>query len=114
MAKKEPKQDVIPVPELTIDTIAEMLIKGCSRSDIIRHSEQAWNVTEEQTDLYIARALAKIKETNVMDIEDSVELAIARYNDLYKKNYQIQDYRECRAVQEILNKLIKIAAANKR
>lgn len=106
MANEKPKQEEIPSLNLTIDTIVEMLIKGCSRADIIRYSEQTWSATEGDTDLYIARALKKIKATNILDIEDSLELAIARYNDLYKKNYQIQDYRECRAVQDILNKLL--------
>ncbi len=102
MAKKSTDAEL----QIRYATIAEMLIKGQSRQDILQYSSKTWGVCDRTTDEYIARSWTKIKSSVNDDIEKNVALAIARYNDLYKRNFNIQDYRECRQVQGDIVKLL--------
>ena len=99
--------------EIRVDTVAEMLVKGCKRPEILRYSASTWDISVRQTDEYIANARSRIDEVNAESLKEQVSIALARYNDLIKKNYQIQDYRECRAVQDSINKLLGLEAAIK-
>jgi len=93
--------------ELRIQTVAEMLIKAQGREKILRHCAENWNIQERQADEYISRALDKIKKNReFIDIQQELDLQKARYEDLYQKNYTIQDYREARQVLDSIAKLL--------
>jgi len=90
-----------------IDTVFEMVIKGCSNDFIFRYVAENFQVGERQTENYIRKAKTKIKELNSNEKqEELIDLAIAQINDLYQKNYTIQDFRECRNVIESRAKLL--------
>ena len=93
--------------ELRIQTVAEMLIKAQGREKILRYCADNWNIQERQADEYISRALDKIKKNReFIDIQQELDLQKARYEDLYQKNYTIQDYREARQVLDSIAKLL--------
>ena len=93
--------------ELRIQTVAEMLIKATGREKILRYCADNWNIQERQSDEYISRALDKIKKNReFIDIQQEIDLQKARFEDLYGKNYIIQDYRECRQVLDSIAKLL--------
>jgi hypothetical protein len=94
-------------------TVAEMLIKGQSREDIVQYASKTWSVSDRTADDYISNAWIKIRTQSDEDIEKNKHLALSRYNDLYKRNFNIQDYRECRQVQNDIVKLLGIAAPDK-
>lgn len=98
---------------LRVATVSEMLIKGFSRQDILQYCAKEWNIQKRQSDEYIAKAKNKLIELAEKDIEFNKALAIERYNDLYRKNYGIKDYRECRQVQNDIVKLHGIAEPDK-
>jgi len=93
--------------EIRIQTTFEMVIKGCSRDFIIRYASENWEVGERSVDNYLKKVKDKIKEVNTPEKkEELIDLAISQMNDLYQKNYTIQDFRECRNVIESRAKLL--------
>lgn len=92
--------------ELRVSTVSEMLIKGQGRDKIIRYGSENWNVGERQIENYIAKAWDKIEKNTDYQLAQEIHLARARLEDLYSKNYTIQDYRECRQVLDSLSKLL--------
>lgn len=99
--------------DLVLETVIEMIIKGHTRTDIIRHFQKDENKinakSERSVDYYISNAREEIKKRFEPQKEALIALAVMRYEDLYKKNYQIQDFRECRSVQDSLNKITGIS-----
>jgi hypothetical protein len=91
-------------------TVAEMLVKGQSRQDILQYASNTWKVSDRTADEYIAKAWAKLKKSINDDIDNYKSLLINRFEDLYKRNYNIQDYRECRQVLGDLSKIIGLSA----
>lgn len=98
---------------LRVSTVVEMLMKGQERQDIIQYCAKKWNINERQADVYIKKAKERIKRNKDADLDYHISLSIMRYQDLYKRNFNIQDYRECRQVQGDLAKLLGIEAAQK-
>ena len=97
--------------ELRIQTVAEMLIKAQGREKILRYCAEKWNIQERMADNYISKALDKIKKNKeFLDIEQEISLQKARLEDLYQKNYTIQDYRECRQVLDSIGKLLGLGS----
>ena len=93
--------------ELRIQTVAEMLIKAQGRENILRYCAENWGIRERQADNYISRAIDKIKKNKeFLDLEQEISLQKARFEDLYQKNYTIQDYREARQVLDSIAKLL--------
>lgn len=95
------------------EVIFEMLIKGYRRSQIMRFCAEKYNIRERQVDVYIAQVKEQLNERIEKKKDEHLNLALIRYNDLYSKNYSIQDYRECRAVQDSINKLLGINEPDK-
>lgn len=98
--------------EIRISTVAEMRIKGQNRSDIVHYASKKWHVSSRQVDSYLSSAKQLIKRSVIGEKEDFKELVITRYEDLYKRNFNIQDYRECRQLCESLSKLLGLGEAN--
>lgn len=94
-----------------VELVAEFLIKGVTRTKGYRlvtnpEGEYGWDISMRHYDNYIKKAKALIKSQAKGKTEEFRSLAIARYNDLYQKNYSGMDFRECRNVQDSLNKLL--------
>lgn len=96
-----------------IELVATLLIRGLTRSQIIKltlnpSGKYNWDVSNRQVDQYLSRARALIKKNTKASKKQFFDMAVARYQDLYLKNYNSDDYRECRAVQDSLNKLVGV------
>jgi hypothetical protein len=93
--------------ELRISTIYEMVVKGASRKYIVRYCAETWNIASRQTDEYLSRVYEEIKETYGEDYKkDILSKQLAQLDDLYVKNYTIEDFRECRNLIESKSKLL--------
>ena len=92
--------------ELRVSTVAEMIIKGQGRDKILRYGSKEWNVSDRQIDEYLAKAWEKIGRNTDYDIKREIKLQRARFEDLYQKNYTIQDYREARQVLDSIAKML--------
>lgn len=101
-----------------VELVAELLIRGVPRAKGYRfvndtEGEYNWNITLRQYDNYVKKAKKLIKDQAKGKTEEFKNLAFARFNDLYQKNYSAQDFRECRNVQESLNKLLGLNEPDK-
>lgn len=111
MTNNKGKKTTANEKEQRVMTVYEMLIKGATRPFIIRYSSEKWGVVSRTVDDYIAIATKRIK--NTFDDKYKKNLAtiqVAKLNDLYVKNYTIEDYRECRNIIETLNKMYGLDA----
>jgi hypothetical protein len=99
--------------DLRVNKVMEMILKGQSRISIVQNISKNYNITFRQADNYIADATKKIKESANKDAEQNISITIERYRDLYYKSYQLEDYAECRRIQESLVKLLGISEPEK-
>lgn len=106
--------DVIEIAK-RIDDVVELLTKGVIRgSDICNIITKKYNVSERQVYNYIEKAKEEIqKSSSSFNTEELKDLAIYRYNFLFYKNIDMMDYREARQVQQALDKITGIEAAQK-
>lgn len=94
-----------------VKIVAEMVLKGYSKENIVRHASENWQITERQTEEYLKRAKEKfIEEAAAKDIEGHLAIALNQLNDLYKKCYKIQDYAECRRIKKDIADLLGLQA----
>jgi len=97
-----------------VTKVAELLLKGASRSKILRYSaESGWNVKTRQVEDYITKATARIIEDNKTDTETEIAKAQARYNDLYLMALQAKDHRGALQVQNSVMDRFGYSAAQK-
>tara|TARA_R110000796_G_scaffold82566_2_gene180930 strand:+ start:250 stop:660 length:411 start_codon:yes stop_codon:yes gene_type:complete len=93
--------------QLRLNTIYEMVVKGASRRDIVRYCSEQYKITSRQTDEYLKRTYEDIKTTfSQEDKELIVSKQLMQLDDLYAKNYESSDFRECRMVVESRSKLL--------
>lgn len=116
MAKK--KEDITKGTcaevELRIATIFEMVIKGCDKKYIVRFCAENYNIGIRQTEVYLKRVQDEIKENYGEKYQkDLIEKQLAQLDNLYIKNYTIEDFRECRNIIESKSKLLGLNAPSK-
>lgn len=117
MEKETEKYDT-SITDERIEIIAQFIIRGATRSQMIRTVKNPvgkfkWDIVDRQIDKYISRAKALIRKNTKKSEQDFTAIALARYDDLYQKNYAADDLKECRAVQDSVNKLIGLNAPDK-
>lgn len=81
-----------------ISMVYEMIIKGASRPFILRYAAEKWDLKERQIDTYIKKAHSVIIDEAQRIKEDLLDKCVTRLEDLYKKNYTVEDFRECRNI----------------
>lgn len=89
-----------------VATVAQMLITGQNRQDILRYCSEKYEISERQGENYISKANVMIAELHEQDVDYYRKLILARQEDLYNRNFKIQDYRECRQVLQDIAKLL--------
>lgn len=100
-----------------LETVIEMIVKGFTRTDILRYFTENEKLelrrSESSVDIYIKKARKEIIKRFQPEREKLMADSLAKLTNLYKKNYEIQDYRECRQIIETLGKLTGINAPEK-
>lgn len=86
--------------------VYEFLLSGKTNPFILRYSAENWNLETRQTETYIAEAYKLYRKALDHKIDDLTAKHYTMLMDLYEKNYEIGDYRECRAILETLAKLL--------
>lgn len=100
--------------ELRLATIYEMVVKGCSRKYIVRYCSESFKITSRQTDEYLSRVYNEIKELYGDEYKKTIiQKQLAQLDDLYVKNYTIEDFRECRNIIESKNKMLGLNQPDK-
>ena len=101
--------------ELRINQVYTMVVKGDSRKDIVRYGSKTWDVSSRTIDEYLAKVHEEIKETyNKEYKENIISKQLVQLDDLYKKNYTNEDFKECRSLIETKSKLLGLNEPEKR
>lgn len=95
--------------------VEEMIVKGCGRNYILQFCSENFDVGDRCSDNYIKEAkkriLSDFKKSD--DKRDMKAEMMARFQDLYRKNYTIQDFRECRNIISDIRKMFGLDEAEK-
>jgi hypothetical protein len=86
-----------------------LLLQGFRRKQIIQYGAK-WSVSDRQIDDYIKLAREIFDEDNDLNFEQKKNEALAKYYDLYQKNYELEDYKECRNVLKDIKDIFGIDA----
>ncbi len=85
--------------EERVFTVAKLMLDGMQRTSDIFHyvsEKEKWNLSKRQVSNYIKEARNLIRAGRIEDIEFEKSLAIGQLNDLIRKNYDKEDFREVR------------------
>lgn len=97
--------------ELRTALVYEMIVKGCNKNYIIRFCTEKYNIRLRQIEVYIAKATEQIKlNYGEKYKENIIAKHLAQLDDLFVKNYTIEDFRECRNLIESKNKMLGLNA----
>lgn len=100
--------------EKRIGIIYEMVVKGASHKFIVRYCSENFKISSRQTENYLKRVKDEIKTIFGESYKkDLISKSMAQLDDLYMKNYTIEDFRECRNLIETRNKMLGLNSATK-
>jgi len=92
--------------------VKDKILDGFSRSQIIQFCTDEFNVNERCTDNYLKDAREILKEDfkKTFDTEGFKAEIYSRFESLYQKNIDIDDYKECRAVLNDFRNMFGLSA----
>jgi len=93
-------------------TIAEQLLQGWSRPEIIEYAGKKWGILRSQVDVYISQVNKEIKEKCQLDIKLEFNRSIMRLQRLFNKSYNAADYKTALQVQKEINELLNVKKNN--
>jgi len=100
---KENKANTVETEERTM-IVLDMLLSGLKRREILinvaNNEKLNWNICDSQIDNYISKANKIIKEYGKLNKEKIIAKARARYEFLYKKLVDVNDYKSAASIVE--------------
>ena len=110
MAKKSEKATVIERTEL----VFTMQTRGYRRCEIIQYaSENGWDIGDRQVDNYILKANEILQAQSETVRERELGRAISNFRELYKKSFEIHDFKACKDIQKEIVSLLGLSEAKK-
>ena len=96
-----------------VNTVYLLILQGFQRKQIIQYVSENYKVGERQTDNYLEKAREIIKSNIDNDTSSKKNEILNQFYDLYQKNYQLEDYRECRNLLSNISNILGIEAPKK-
>jgi hypothetical protein len=96
-----------------VNTVVELIVQGANAQSIVKYCDKHFSVSERTAFNYLASAKEQIKENSIIDTQYQIGKALFRFEKLYKENYKLGDYRECRALLDSQSKLLGLNAPDK-
>jgi len=97
MAKRKKKKSTAAIVQDRVDVVAELLMDGLKAKDIFRYVAEnenyQWEVTTRQIDNYIQKANHQLVETVKAKRGDLAEELIGKFEYVYFKQMETEDYR---------------------
>ena len=109
-------QDITSIErERRIQEVKKLTLEGFTRSQIIRYCSDKYNIGTRCTEGYITDVkLQLLEDFNSLGAKEEITAQIfSRLEDLYQKNVDIDDYKECRAILKDLREMLGIAQPTK-
>jgi hypothetical protein len=90
-----------------LTVVMNLIAEEKTRSEILQYCSKKWNISDRQVDEYVSRA-RKIRNDEYIEKyrESIVYKSVKRLEDLYQKNYENEDYTECRNIVLKQNELL--------
>lgn len=92
--------------ERRIDEVFTLLLRGASRPEILRHLAETGVQADRTADWYIGKANARFKSLSRTKQEQELGRQLGRLEDLYGRNFRVQDYKAALAVLRERNELL--------
>jgi hypothetical protein len=96
--------------EKRINIVYLMILQGFQRKQIIQYCSDEFKVGERQTDEYLKQARKIVNENILDDSGLKKNEIINQLYDLYQKNYNLEDYRECRNILAQISDIFGVRA----
>jgi len=101
--------------QLRINHIYCMVVQGETRKDIVQYGSKKWDVSHRTIDEYLNRVHEEIKQAYGKEYKEAIiSKQLLMLDDLYKKNYTNEDFKECRSLIETKSKLLGLNEPEKR
>lgn len=116
MSSEKRPQDITSAERvMRINTIKQLLIQGANRQQIIEYCANEFKVTSSCVDLYLQNAKDEIKENFQKNYDKEYFKAnlIERLEDLYKQNYDLDDFRQCQSIIKDFTVMLGLTEATK-
>lgn len=95
-----------------INEVFDLVLRGFNRPDILRYASK-WKVSSRTVDTYLSEASKMIENTfGQRKKEELINDTLAKLSNLYVKNYELEDFKECRGILETRNKLLGLNEAD--
>jgi hypothetical protein len=91
--------------EKDMNDIYSMIVDGKSRVEIKKYIMDNLKLGERRANQLISQAALRIKESIIEERKMIKDKHHAQLMDLYKRSLAREDFRECRAILEVLNKM---------
>lgn len=95
-----------------VSQIYALLMQGYQRKKITEYAFKHWGIKERQADEYTKKAKLLVQD----DFDDNIEYKrteiLAQYYDLYNKNYEEENYQECRNVLKQISDVLGVSVAD--
>ena len=99
--------------EKRVNQIYLLILQGFQRKQIIQFCSENYKIGERQTDEYLFKAREIIKSNIETDTSSKKNELLNQYYDLYRKNYEEEDYRECRNILKDIGAIFGVEAMTK-
>lgn len=101
---KSPKSTQVEM-DRRISEFQTLLLNGYTRSHLLQHAAEKWNVAERTADTYIAKAGEIIKEVNRASLEENLAIIVTNLWHQLRQARKTQDHGECRQILMAIAKL---------
>lgn len=81
-----------------VNDIYLLLLQGFQRKSIIQYCAENYKIQERQVDVYLTKARKLISENIIDDCNYKQNEILTQLYDLYQKNYDEEDFKECRNI----------------
>ena len=111
MSEKRPQDITSGERVIRVNTVRQLLIQGASRQQIIQYCKAEFNTNEDAVNRYLTDAKELIKKdfNDNFDKEYFKANLLERLEDLYKQNYDNDDFRQCQSVIKDITTMFGLA-----
>lgn len=96
--------------EYRVNQVYLLIMSGADAREIYKYAEAQWQISTRQADNYIRKAKDQFEDLADTVRKQELGKALARLNDLYKRNLKINDFKAALAVQKEIDTLLGLHA----
>ena len=107
MPSPRAKKSTIPEMDARINCVYDSLLKGLSKTQIVRHAADEWGISERQTETYIQRARDLQRLDAELERPAWLAQAVAKLQELERRASENGNYFAAMRAIELQAKLLR-------